>query len=424
MNVLTLGCSYRTTPVGVRERLAFTDEQVGRALDQLSARPGREAVLLSTCNRVELYLAYPGPGRKTGGDVTDFLAEFHGLPADEIRPHLYAHHGLDAVRHLFRVAASLDSMLVGEGQISGQVKRAYERARAQGATGPLFNALFPHARRVAKRVRAETGISQGHVSVPSAAVDYVREVFDDFGDKTVLVIGAGKMGELTLRHLGTLQPKRILVTNRSPDKARAVAAGCGGEAVPWERLDEALARADIVLSTTGAPEPIVTRDRYAPVAARRTSGLVVILDVAVPRDFDPGVHDGSRTFLLNIDDLKAMREATLARRRGHIRAAEQIVEQETQRFAKEWARRRNGPVVKQLTRWCETRRQEAAKHVLSRLRGKLSDADCAATEKAFSRFQNQFLHGPISAVTEESHAGAASGYTLVEALLKLFRLPD
>src|SRR4051795_10550533 len=151
MNVLTLGCSYRTTPVEVRERLAFNDEQTGRALDLLSASPGWEAVLLSTCNRVELYLAYPGQGRQAGQDLTDFLADFHGLPADEIRPHLYAHHDLDAVRHLFRVAASLDSMLVGEGQIAGQMKRAYERAQARGTTGPLLNALFPHARRVAKR---------------------------------------------------------------------------------------------------------------------------------------------------------------------------------------------------------------------------------------------------------------------------------
>ena len=317
MNVLTLGCSYRTTPVEVRERLAFTDEQIDRALDLLSARPGREAVLLSTCNRVELYLAYPGEGREDGEDLTDFLAEFHGLPTHEIRPHLYAQHHQDAVRHLFRVAASLDSLVIGEGQIAGQVKRAYERAQTRGATGPLLNALFPHARRVAKRVRAETGISQGHVSVSSAAVEYVREVFDHFGDKTVLVIGAGKMGELTLRHLMTLRPKRILVTNRSLDKARVVAARCGGEAVPWERLDEALARADIILSTTGASEPIITRDRYARVASRRTGGLVVVLDIAVPRDFDPGVHDGSQTFVLNIDDLKAMSEATLAGRRAH-----------------------------------------------------------------------------------------------------------
>ena len=150
----------------------------------------------------------------------------------------------------------------------------------------------------------------------------------------------------------------------------------------------------------------------------------MVLDIAVPRDFDPGVHDGSQTFMLNIDDLKAMSEATLAGRRAHIRAAEQIVEQETQRFTKEWARRRNGPVIQQLTGWCETRRQEAVNSVLSRLRGKLSDADCVATEKALSRFQNQLLHGPIRALTEEIHAGAAGGYTLVEALHKLFPLPD
>jgi glutamyl-tRNA reductase len=424
MNILTLGCSYRTTPVEVRERLAFKDEQIGRALDLLSARPGWEAVLLSTCNRVELYLAYPGEGREVVRELTDFLAEFHGLPADEIRLHLYAHLHRDAVRHLFRVAASLDSMIVGEGQIGGQVKRAYERALAQGATGPLLDALFPHARRVAKRVRTETGVGQGHVSVPSAAVDYVREVFDNFGDKTVLVIGAGKMGEMTLRHLMTLQPKRILVTNRSPDKARFVAARCDGEAVPWERLDKALAGADIVLSTTGASEPIVTRDRYTRIASQRTGELVVILDLAVPRDFEPSIHDGGRTFLFNIDDLKAIREATLARRRKHIQSAEQIVEQETERFTKEWARRRNSPLIAQLTRWCDTRRQEAVKNVLSRLKGKLSDADCKVTEKAFSRFQNLFLHGPISAITEETRAGAASGYTLAEAVCKLFHLAD
>src|SRR5262249_49750845 len=213
-------------------------------------------------------------------------------------------------------------------------------------------------------------------------------------------------------------------TNRSPETAGAVAARYGGEAVLWERLDEALAPGDIILSTTRGPEPIVTPDRYAAPAARRQGGPVVVLNLPAPRDFAPGVHAGSQTFLLNIDDLMAMREATLAGRRAHIRAAEQIVEQEAQRFTKEWARRRNGPVIEQLTRWCETRRQEAVQHLLSRLRGKLSDADCVATEKAFSRFQNQLLHGPIRALTEEIHAGAAGGYTLVEALHKLFPLPD
>jgi glutamyl-tRNA reductase len=418
MNLLAIGCSYRTTPVEVRERLAFSDEQLGQALTQLTAR-GFEAIILSTCNRVEVYLA-----GACEADAMDFLGEFHGLARDEVRQHLYAHRDQDAVRHLFRVAASLDSLIVGEGQIAGQVKKAFDRGLGQGATGPLLNALFPHARQVAKRVRSETGISQGHVSVSSAAVDYVREVFDHFGDKTVLVIGAGKMGELTLKALRGLHPRQILVTNRSPEKAKAVAAGCHGEALPWAKLDEALARADIVLSTTGAPEPIVTRDSYTRAIARRTRWPVVILDIAVPRDFDPRIHDGDRTCLFNIDDLNSIRDRTLQRRRAHVQPAEQIVELEAQRFFKEWARRSNGPVIEHLTREFESRRKEIVQHLLGRLNGKLNDADKQYIDKAFSLFQNQLLHGPISALSEETRSGSPRSHTLLEALRKLFRLQD
>jgi glutamyl-tRNA reductase len=417
MNLLAVSCSYRTTPVEVRERLAFSDEQLGRALAHLSGTLGFEAVIVSTCNRVELYLAGEA-------DPGDFLAEFHGLPPEEVRPHLCVYRRQDAVRHLFRVAASLDSLVIGEGQIAGQIKRAYEYALARGSTGPLLNSLFPHARQVAKRVRKETGISQGRVSVSSAAVDYVKEVFDHFGDKTILVIGAGKMGELTLKALRDLHPRQVVVTNRSPEKARAVAAACRGDALPWEKLDEALARADIVLSTTGAPEPIVTRERYARVAARRTRWPVVILDIAVPRDFDPRIHDGDRTCLFNIDDLKTLREATVARRRGHIAPAEHVVEQEAARFLKDWARRGNGPVIERLTREFESRRREIVGHLMARLNGKLDDADRQYIDKAFRLFQNQLLHGPISALSEESKSGAAGSHTLLEALRKLFRLHD
>jgi glutamyl-tRNA reductase len=421
MNLLAFGCSYRTTPVEVREKLAFDDAQLTRALDHFRARPGFEAVILSTCNRVEVYVATPDG--EEAEPVVGFLADFHALPAREVRTHLYVARGPDAVRHLFRVSASLDSLVVGEGQIAGQVKKAFERARLQGSTGPLLNALFPHARQVARRVRSETGISQGHVSVSSAAVDYVREVFDHFGDKTILVIGAGKMGELTLRHLRELRPGRILVTNRSPEKARAVAAGCGGEPIAWDRLDEALTRADIVLSTTGAPEPIVTRERYARIAPRRT-GPVVILDIAVPRDFDSRIHDGDQTFLFNIDDLKNIREATLARRREHVQPAEGIVEQEATRFARDWARRGNGPVIQRLTSEFEARRKEIVEPLLARLNGKLTDADRQYIDKAFSLFQSKLLHGPIAALREDSRSGGRNTHTLLEALRKLFRLPE
>jgi glutamyl-tRNA reductase len=438
MILLGIGCNYHKTAVELRERLAFDGDKLPQALDALCSRHDCEAVILSTCNRVELYLAgeSASAGKVDADDVVRFLSEFHGVPASAVGPHLYAHRQGDAVRHLFRVAASLDSLIVGEGQIAGQVKKAYELAQEHATAGPVLHALFQHARQVAKRVRTETGIARGHVSVSSAAVDYVRQVFDHFHDKTVLVIGAGKMGELTLRHLKGLKPHKILVTNRSPEKAQAVAAGCGGEPVGWEHLDEALALADIVLSTTGAPEPIVSLERYQKVAAThsrrpgrpgrpgRAGGTVVILDIAVPRDFDPRIHDGDRTCLFNIDDLKRIRETTLADRRKHVAPAEAIVEQEAQRFLKDWARRRNGAVIERLTKDVEAKRQAIVGQLMARLNGKLTEAEQRYIEGAFRLLQNQILHGPITVLAEETHedSPASGGHTLLEALRKLFRL--
>jgi glutamyl-tRNA reductase len=409
--------------VELREQIAFDQAGLVRALDNLVARYGCEAVIISTCNRVELYLARPDAlAALDAALITEFLAEFHELTTARLTPHLYEYRQAEAVRHLFRVAASLDSMLVGEGQIAGQVKRAYETAHEHGTVGPILHALFQQAHVVAKRVRTETGIARGHVSVSSAAVDYVRQVFDRFDDKTILVIGAGKMGELTLRHLRQLRPQKIWVINRSPDKAAAVAAGCGGIAVPWEKLDEVLARSDIILSTTGAPEPIVTLERYRKLNPRRSSGPVVILDIAVPRDFDPRIHDGDRTCLFNIDDLKRIREQTLHDRLKHVAPAEAIVEEEVRRFLKEWTRRSHGPVIARLTKDFEAKRQVIVQQLLTRLDGRLTGADREYIEGAFRLLQNQFLHGPISALAEETHDGGA--HTLLDALRKLFRLGE
>jgi glutamyl-tRNA reductase len=329
--------------------------------------------------------------------------------------------GTDAIRHLFRVTSSLDSLVVGEGQIAGQVKRAYEAAHAEGTAGPVLHILFQQAHGVAKRVRTQTGISRGHVSVSSVAVDYVRQVFDHFGDKTVLVIGAGKMGELTLRHLKALAPRQILVTNRSPEKAAQVAAGCGGRAVPWEGLDDALVEADIVLSTTGAPEPIMPRRRFDAILARRDGGTMVILDIAVPRDFDQRIHDGDRACLFNIDDLQRIRDQTLKERQKSVAPAEAIVEREVQRFVADWTRRRNGPIIARLTQEFEARRLAIVGQLLAKLNGRLSPEDRAYIEGAFRLLQNQFLHGPISALAEETQ-GEAGEHTLLEALRKLFRM--
>jgi glutamyl-tRNA reductase len=424
MMLLAVGCSFRSTPLDVRERLSFDGAKLADALDVLGARYGCEAAILSTCNRVEVYLGRADEAALLdAGLIAEFLSELHGTPVEQIWPHLYHHSQADAVRHLFRVAASLDSLVVGEGQIAGQVKRAYEVAQARGCIGPLLHVLFQNARIVAKRVRRETGISQGHASVSSVAVDYVRQVFDHFDDKTILVIGAGKMGELTLKHLKHLQPRRILVTNRSPEKAAAVARGCAGTPAPWEKLDEALAQADIVLSTTGAPEPIMTRRRYYEIMARRTGGPIVILDIAVPRDFDPLIHDGDRTCLFNIDDLQRIREQTLNDRRKHVAPAEAIVEQETAKFLRDWSRRRNGPIIARLTQDLDAKRQAIEAQLFNRLNGQLSESDQQNILGALRLFQNQMLHGPISALAEETHGGKGE-HTLLEALRKLFRLEE
>jgi len=337
-----------------------------------------------------------------------------------ILPHLDEHADADAVRHLCRVAASLDSLIVGEGQIAGQVRQAFELARKLGTTGPLLNTLVPHALRTAKRVRTETGISQGHVSVSSVAVDYVRQVFDHFGDKTVLVIGAGKMGRLTLKHLRELRPGRILVTNRSPQKAVEVAADCGGKPVPWEQLDDALVQADIVLSTTGAPEPVVPRKRFEERVLPRRSGTLVVLDIAVPRDFDPAVHDGDRVCVFNIDDLTRVREQTLSERRRHVAPAEAIVEAEVRRFAEDWSRRKSGPVIGQLHAEASKLRTEVLTPLLAKLNGKLSPEEKKAVEYAFQLYQNKLLHGPIAALQEASRQG--EGPTLMEAIKRFWGL--
>lgn len=424
MMLISVGCNFRNTPIDVREKLAFDGDKLPAAIAEILARYGCEVVILSTCNRVELYLARPGANILPDAELlAEFLSEFHGLKDFDLRPHLEHFRGTDAIRHLFRVCSSLDSLVVGEGQIAGQVKRAYEFAQQRGAVGPLLNAVFQRAHNVAKRVRTETGIARGHVSVSSVAVDYVRQVFDHFGDKTVLVIGAGKMGELTLRHLRELKPKQILVTNRSPEKALQVAQGCGGLAVPWSDLNDALSRADIILSTTGSPEVIVTRRQWNDVLAKRHGGPVVILDIAVPRDFDPRIHDGDRTCLFNIDDLKRIREQTLKDRQKHLTPAEHIVEQEQRRFVSEWQKRKNAPIIARLTKEFEQRRKAIVAQLFAKLNGRLTDADRDYIDGAFRLLQNQFLHGPLSALAEETHEDP-DRHTLLEALLKLFRLEE
>ena len=422
MNLRVVGCSFRTAPVALREKLAFDPVELEKCCRELAQSLRAEVVVLSTCNRVEIAVARR-PGEMPWGahDAAAYLGKLRGVPREQLAPALTERADAQAVRHLFRVASSLDSLVVGEGQIAGQVKQAFELAQRLGTTGPLTHALFPAALRVAKRVRSETGITKGHVSISSVAVDYVRQVFDHFADKTVLVIGAGKMGRLTLKHLQALKPGAILVANRSPEKAAQIAGECGGKAVPFEQLDEALVKADIVLSTTGAAEPIMTAARYRKLVRPRRREPQVILDISVPRDFEAELHDGNRVYLFNIDDLTRIREHALGERRQHIAPAELIVDAEVRKFADDWNRRRHGTVIGQLTGEVDALRAEVVGRLLPKLDG-LSDEHRKQIEVAFKQFQNKLLHGPIAALQEASRGDFAEGGTLLESLKKLFRL--
>lgn len=421
MNLRAIGCNVESATVELRERLAFDPVKTQKALAELNARYAAEAVILGTCNRVELYVARQETVAPLHAPlIAEFLSEVHGLPAQEIAPHLYEHADAAAARHLFRVASGLDSVVLGESQIAGQVKEAFEFAQKANATGPMLNTLFPAALRVSKRVRSETGIAQGHVSVSSAAVDFVRQVFDTFTDKTILVIGAGKMGRLTLKHLAELKPAAVLVTNRNSARAELSARQCNGRVVPWEQLDDALVQADIVLSTTGAPEPIVSRRRFDDKVRRRRAGrTLLIFDMAVPRDFDPEIHDGDTVSLFNVDDLTRVADQRMAERRRHIPAAEAIIEAEVAKFVADWNRRANGPVIGQLTAEVDKLREAILGPLLVKLNGKLTDPEKAFIEQAFRLFQNRLLHGPIAALQEASHEGHGG---LRDALRKLFGL--
>lgn len=413
MNLRVDGCNFRTAPLELRETLALD----ATAALELATRCGGEAAILSTCNRVELYTA---SASGTTPDAAAFLAERCGTDAAAIRPLLYHHADADAVRHLFRVTAGLDSLVLGESQIARQVKDAYESAQNLGTSGPLLHALFSHSLRTGKRVRSETGLAAGHASIASIAVEYVEQVFDHFGDKTVLVIGTGKIGRLTLRHLRALHPARILVANRRAETADAVARECDGRAVPWSDLDSALADADIVLSATGAAEPIVSREHFDRRVRPRRRGALVVLDLAVPRDFDAAIHDGDRVCVFNIDDLQRVREASLTERRRHVAPAEAIIEAETGKFLDAWQRRQHAPVIRQLRDEMDKLRGEVLGPLLDRMNGRLTDDEKARIAGAFRLFQNRLLHGPLAALQDASRDGQSSH--LLESLKKLFRL--
>ncbi|MBU6221859.1 MAG: glutamyl-tRNA reductase [Planctomycetes bacterium] len=424
MTLAFVGGTHRTVPLALRERLAFSAEQAAEALGRFRDRfPGREVVLLSTCNRVELYAAgeeaaVPPPAEQ----LVSFLAECRGIDASVLAPVLARESDEAVVRHLFSVASGLDSMVLGEPQIVAQVKQAWALAQRHETTGPLTGGMFQAALRTAKRVASETALGRERLSIPSVAVaDFARGVFERFDDKRVLVVGAGKMAHETLRYLREAGARDIVVVNRTAERADRLAASLGGRPGRFADLVAELAAADLVVSTTGANAPVVTADIFARAEIAREGRPLVVLDLAVPRDFDPAIGARPGVWLYSIDDLGAACEANRRSRQREMPAALAIVDEEARRFMGDLHHRSTAPVIEQLRAgWSETGDAELDR--LFRRLPELDDTARAEIRQAFERYAAKLLHSPLTSLRNESRSGPPHG--LLDALKRLFDLKE
>jgi glutamyl-tRNA reductase len=423
MKMQMIGCSHHDAAVEFRERISFTTEQVGLALKAFREKfPACEIVLLSTCNRVELYATASDDVELDRNAVAEFLADQHHLQPDEIVDQMIYRSGSEALEHLFTVAASLDSMVVGEAQILSQVKRAYDLARNSGSAGPLTASVFQAANRAAKRVQQETSIHRRRVSVPSVAVGEVAlEVFDSLHNKRVVLCGAGEMGEETLRYLKQAGASDICIVNRSYERAVAVAKAFGVETALWDSLAEQIIDADLLIGATSATEAILDEATFLPLHAKRQNRVLLILDLAVPRDFDPAIGELSSVYLYGIDDLQTACERNRRERQKEWPKAKQLIAEETQRFMQALNHRATGPVIQRL----REQAQDLKKDELERLINKLQLGDPSVRteiEKSFDRLINKLLHPPLASLRDDAAEGHQRG--LLEALRHLFNLGD
>lgn len=421
--LLLLGLNHSTAPLEVRERLAFTADERLVALNALREKfEGCEAVLLNTCNRVELYASRAVHGRPTQQEMIDFLAGLRNVPVDQLKSHLYQKAEREVVEHLFAVASSINSMVIGETQIISQVRDAYEAARESGAVGAALNPLFQRAVAVGKQVMSETKITEGRVSVGSVAVDCAGRIFDHYNDKTVLCIGAGKMAALVLQSFASLKPKRMLICNRSPEKAQQLATKFGGEAVPFERLDDLLVAADVVVSSTGSQLPIITKSRFDPLRKARRYRPIFLIDIALPRNIEAAVGKLENVYLYNIDDLQQVVQATQSKRSQAVEDARAIIADQVEKYLAWHRAREMGPMIDRLFKRHHALAQEEVERTLHKL-GHASDVEKEQIEELARRIVNKLLHDPVRMLREGAHGGA--GMTpYLHAMEKLFQLED
>jgi glutamyl-tRNA reductase len=419
VSVVVIGLNHRTAPLELLERMAVADGQLPKALHDLTTREHiSEALVLSTCNRTEVY-AVAERFHGAYGDIRGFLADFSFLPPDQFADHLYVHYDTAAVSHLLSVTAGIDSAVLGESEIQGQVKVAWERAREEGTAGPALNLLLRHALEAGKRARTETAIARNIASVSQAAVAMAGERLGGVDGKTVLVLGAGEMGEGMAVALAGAGVGRVQVANRTPARAAELAARVGGEAVSLVDVTDHLRDADLLLTSTGSQVPLVTAADVAPIMAARPDRPLLVVDIAVPRDVDPEVAAVPGVTLLDMDDLRRFAAAGVAERRREVAAVEAILSDELERYLVATSAREVAPMIVALRQRAESVRSAE----LDRYRNRYEDLDPRQLElvDAVTRgLVAKLLHQPT--VVLKDAAGSARGDRLVAALRELFEI--
>ena len=417
MRLFAVGISHRTAPVELRETLDFTRRGLDAALEAFFARQlAREAVVLSTCNRAEIYAAAPADVAESCGR---FIAEYNGVPYDTVAPHIVTHRGSRVADHLFRVAAGLDSLVVGEPQILGQVKSAYATAAGRKATGALTNRLFASAFTVGKRVRSETRLGEGAVSVSYAAIALAKKIFGELKGLNVLILGAGEMAKLTGVHLKAQHVRQLAIASRTLQAAESLARTLGGHAVPWAEINDALGAADIVVTATGSSEPVLTRAAVEEAMRPRRSRPLFLIDIAVPRDVDPAVGKLDQVFLYDIDDLQTIVRENMSRRVTEVERAETIVREEAERFGAWMQSREVLPTVIALRERFDEIRQAELRRLEAKL-APLSPEARARVDEVTHLIVEKLLLTPTEQLKSTRDENLAVTYT--EAVHRLFAL--
>jgi glutamyl-tRNA reductase len=404
--LLLFGVNHKTAPVELREQLAIPASQLADATQSLRRTSGvREAMILSTCNRVELLVC----AETETPDLMSFFNEFFAIDHSTLRPHIYEYREREAVRHLFRVASSLDSMVVGEPQILGQVKEAYAAAKSVGAVQTSLEKLLQNAFSVAKRVRNETSIGSSPVSIASVAVDLAEKIFGSLRGKKVFLVGAGEMSELAARHLVQRGARSIFVANRTYERAVQLAAQFGGHVIPFDDLYATADRADIVVTSTGSDQPIFRREHGAQFIHRRRNRPMFFIDIAVPRDVDPEINRVDGIFLYDIDDLQSVAAANQTDRAKEAEQAEAIIALEVERYQKYLNSLDAVPVLRSLQQSAEIMRQAELRKAEGRLRASsvhpLSDDQWSAVEALTRGLMNKLLHPTMQAIRQAAAEG-------------------